>query len=176
MFCNKCGYEMQSGAIFCNQCGSSSVNEMTIEKDEAILGVYPMDFAGGIANCYDVYFTNQRFIADYKEKRLLPRFWGFGCILWPYYLIDFVIVAPITRRKERGSSTIPEQILKSDRRNFACSFSKDIQRVKFSKRVVAPFIDIKLSNGHNKKVFYPKQYRDELIRLFEEIIPNKTEF
>lgn len=146
-------------------------------ENEKILGVYPMDLRGGLARCYDVYFTNQRLVASYIESRMFPRFWGHGCILWGWYLLDYTIVAPLTRRRGEMPSADPEQILKADKRNFTWHFQDDIRAIEFKRKTGAvgpPHIEIELINGKRNILFHKKEQRNELIKLFQEVVPNKV--
>jgi hypothetical protein len=146
-------------------------------ESEKILGVYPMDLRGGLTRCYDVYFTNQRIIASYLESRMLTRFWGHGCLLWSYYLLDYIVVAPLTRRRGEKPTADPEQILQADNRNFAWSFQDDIKAVRFKRKTGAvgpPHIEIELTGGQRNVLFHTKESRNELIKLIQEIVPDKV--
>ena len=147
-------------------------------ENEKIIVIYPMDLrGGGLIQCFDVYFTNQRLVTNYLESRLYSRYWGNGCILFGYYLLDSTIIAPLTRHKVKITTENPSQILKVDKRNFSWSFRDDIKSIQFKTKtgvVGPPHIEIELMDGKRNVLFHKRENRNELIKLFQQLAPEKV--
>ena len=144
--------------------------------NEKILGVFPIEAAGGgIIRYYDGYFTNQRLIANYTESRMWTKWYG-GCLFWGWRLFDYVITVPLTKRRGMKPSTNPEEILKSDKRNFSWDYQKDIKSAEFKKKRGSwgqSLIQVELINGKPKIVCYDQKQGKELAKLMQEVMPGK---
>lgn len=151
-------------------------------ENEKIMGVYQLELGTRtLQKLFDAYFTNQRLIGSYVEGReFFPKFRGApGCITiiaWPFYLADYVIFTPLTKRKGERPSADPEQILKADKRNFAWNYT-DIKAIEFTKKNIVwgqYYIQVELLNGKPQIIGYDRKQHNELLKLFQEVMPGKV--
>lgn len=146
-------------------------------ENERILGVFPIELGGVLLlKCYDGYFTNRRLIANYTEGRTWTKYYG-NFATWGYRLIDFVITRPLTKRRGVKPSTNPEEILKSDKRNFDWDYQKDIKSAEFKKKRGSwgqSLIEVELLNGKKQIVCFDRKQGNEIAKLMEEVMPGKV--
>jgi len=144
--------------------------------DEKILGVYPLELGGTWAiKCFDGYFTNQRLIGSYVHSRIWTRYYG-GCIVLGYRLLDYLVTIPLTKRRGLRPSTDPEQILKSDKRNFSWNY-QDVKVIEFTRKrgTWGQFLaNVEFLDGKKQIVCYDRKHGSELSRLMQEVMPNKV--
>jgi hypothetical protein len=116
--------------------------------------------------CFDGCFTNQRLIGSYVHSRMWTKYYG-GFIFWGCRLFDYLVTIPLTNRRGLRPPTDLEQILKSDKRNFAWNY-QDLKTIEFTGKrgTWGQFLaNVEFLDGKKQIVCYNRKDGSELSRL-----------
>ena len=144
---------------------------------ERILGVFPIDVRGWVYDFYDMYFTDKRIIANLVGHGGYARARGkIGTLFSWGGVLEYGIIRPLAKRKEKGPFLDAEQILKVDKNNFAWDYQNDIRSIKFRKKTGLwgpPAMVVRLVQGKEKLCVFRKEHFDNLKSLLQEVIGEK---
>lgn len=145
-------------------------------ENEKILGVYSLELGDWkCTSCFDTYLTDHRLIANYRESRMVTRFYG-GFFFWGWRLFDYLITVPLTKQKGTPTSADTEQILKANKRNFAWDYQKDINAIEFKRKrgTWGQFLfEVELKNGGKQIISYDRKQGFEISKIMQEVMPGK---
>jgi hypothetical protein len=103
------------------------------------------------------------------------KYYG-GFLFWGYRLFDYLVTIPLTKRRGLRPPTDPEQILRSDKRNFAWNY-QDLKTIEFTRKrgTWGQFLaNVEFLDGKRQIVCYDRKHGSELSRLTQEVMPGKV--